>query len=46
MTVSIGCAVNDGSCSLEETPKVADQALYWAKENGRNQISFVDKRME
>jgi len=42
VTASIGCAVNDGSCMLEETLKMADEALYRAKNNGRNQVSFAD----
>jgi len=44
VTASIGCALNDGSYMLEETLKVADQALYGAKQNGRNQVSFADRR--
>lgn len=41
---SIGCVLNDGSCTLEETLKVADQALYRANQNGRNQVSCAERR--
>ncbi len=42
ITVSIGCAGNDGQSSFENTIKLADDALYRAKENGRNQVTFSD----
>jgi diguanylate cyclase (GGDEF)-like protein len=42
ITASIGCASSDGDCTLEETFKFADNALYQAKENGRNQVIFAE----
>lgn len=38
--VSIGCALNDGTFTLENSLKRADSALYQAKNRGRNQVSF------
>jgi diguanylate cyclase (GGDEF)-like protein len=45
VTASIGCATNDGHSTLEETIRFADEALYRAKENGRNQVIFADQIM-
>lgn len=42
VTVSIGCTSNDGSHTLDESYKAADKALYLAKQNGRNQVYFVE----
>ncbi|QSX35661.1 GGDEF domain-containing protein [Shewanella sedimentimangrovi] len=42
ITVSIGCTANDGSQTLEESLKAADQALYQAKQSGRDRVCFAD----
>lgn len=42
VTVSIGCTANNGDCTLEETIKFADEALYRAKESGRNRVVFAE----
>ena len=36
VTVTMGIATYDGSCSLEECVQCADEALYKGKESGRN----------
>ncbi|MFQ6371329.1 GGDEF domain-containing protein [Shewanella sp. YIC-542] len=41
ITVSIGCAKNDGHGTMTQTMKQADEALYQAKHNGRNQVVFA-----
>jgi diguanylate cyclase len=38
ITVSIGVAIHDGHPDFQRTIKLADDALYQAKENGRNQV--------
>jgi diguanylate cyclase len=38
LTVSIGTAVHDGHPDFQRTIKLADEALYKAKHNGRNQV--------
>ncbi len=38
VTVSIGVAVHDGHPDFQRTIKLADDALYQAKESGRNQV--------
>ncbi|MFA6022059.1 MAG: GGDEF domain-containing protein [Rhodospirillales bacterium] len=38
LTVSIGLAERDGDCSLEGLLKQADQAMYQAKDLGRNRV--------
>ena len=40
ITVSIGVAQYNGEKSILETVKEADKALYYVKENGRNNIGF------
>lgn len=40
ITVSIGCAGNQGALSFEETIRRADAALYRAKNHGRNRVEF------
>jgi diguanylate cyclase (GGDEF)-like protein len=39
ITMTFGCAVFDGTKSALEVIKDADSALYFGKENGRNQIN-------
>ncbi|WP_282111175.1 GGDEF domain-containing protein [Shewanella algicola] len=41
VTISIGCELNDGTQTLDQTLKDADGALYQAKHNGRNQVCFA-----
>lgn len=41
ITVSIGCAATQQGSSVEALGR-ADQALYYAKEHGRNQVCFYD----
>ena len=41
VSISIGVACNSDSSTLEEIVKKADQALYIAKEKGRNRVEFV-----
>jgi diguanylate cyclase (GGDEF)-like protein len=43
VTISVGCAFNDGMTSLEQSLKNADEALYYAKNSGRNQVAFEGK---
>lgn len=44
LTVSIGVAsLPDDSCQVEELIKMADKALYMAKNSGRNRV--VDARL-
>lgn len=38
ITVSIGIALHDGHPDFQRTIKLADDALYQAKQNGRNQV--------
>jgi diguanylate cyclase (GGDEF)-like protein len=42
ITVSIGVTSNDGTIDIEETFKKADEALYKAKNSGRNQVQLLD----
>lgn len=48
LSISIGCAscVPDKSVSVEDFLKIADQALYEAKNNGRNQVIRADMSSE
>ncbi|MCU7923991.1 MAG: diguanylate cyclase [Candidatus Thiodiazotropha sp. (ex Dulcina madagascariensis)] len=41
VSISIGVASNDGTLTLEETIKQADQGLYLAKRNGRNCVAYI-----
>ena len=43
VTTSVGCAATDGTLTLEQALKFADEALYQSKQNGRNQVSFSDQ---
>jgi diguanylate cyclase (GGDEF)-like protein len=38
VTLSLGVAAHENGVTPEETLKVADQRLYWAKGNGRNRV--------
>jgi len=40
VTVSIGCACDKGKSSFDDLSNAADNALYDAKHNGRNQVVF------
>ncbi|MFW5499512.1 MULTISPECIES: GGDEF domain-containing protein [unclassified Maridesulfovibrio] len=42
LTVSIGCAASDGSKPSEETVRMADKAMYKAKQSGRNQVVVAE----
>jgi diguanylate cyclase (GGDEF)-like protein len=42
ITVSMGVAEYDGECSSKELIHLADQALYQAKENGRNRVEAAE----
>ncbi|MDP3301629.1 MAG: diguanylate cyclase [Sulfuricurvum sp.] len=42
ITISIGVSVFDPQDSLSDLFKRADQGLYYAKENGRNQVGVLD----
>ena len=41
ITISIGVSTFDENLSQEELLKLADNALYKAKKNGRNRVEFV-----
>ena len=43
VTISIGVAVANSATTFEEALANADEALYQAKERGRNQVSFYSK---
>ncbi len=45
-TVSIGVVTADGSISSREILKLADEAMYQAKESGKNQVQYrvIEKR--
>lgn len=40
VTISIGVATRENKTSFEQTVKSADEALYRAKKNGRNNVSY------
>jgi GGDEF domain-containing protein len=40
VTISIGAAIRTNKQSFEQTLKLSDQALYKAKKNGRNNVSY------
>ena len=40
ITLSVGIAFNENNEKIEELMKKADEALYFSKENGRNQITY------
>ena len=42
ITVSIGVSIFDDKSNKEEKLKEVDDALYKSKENGRNQVSFIE----
>ena len=42
VTVTLGISIYDGSCSLEECIRRADDALYKGKKQGRNQVVVTD----
>ncbi|MDH4945028.1 diguanylate cyclase [Sulfurimonas sp. C5] len=41
ITISIGISQLEKNDTFKEFFKRADQALYYAKENGRNQVSVI-----
>ena len=41
ITASIGCAKLSATDTLEKALRAADEALYQAKNNGRNQVSMI-----
>ncbi len=45
VTVSLGCAINNGSTSLEQSLIAADAALYQAKRNGSNQVTVAQQQL-
>ena len=45
LTVSIGTALHDGHPDFNRTLKLADAALYQAKQNGRNQVVVAEQRL-
>jgi diguanylate cyclase (GGDEF)-like protein len=42
ITVTLGVCVYDGSCTIEECIRRADDALYKGKNRGRSQVVFAD----
>lgn len=46
ITVSIGTAIHDGHPDFQRTIKLADDALYQAKKNGRNQVVAADQQLK
>jgi diguanylate cyclase (GGDEF)-like protein len=42
ITISVGVSVFQEGCGTNDVISKADQALYYAKENGRNQVHFSD----
>ena len=42
VTVSIGCAAGDGTTPSEEVVKMADKAMYRAKQSGRNMVKVAE----
>ena len=43
ISLSVGVAYNDENEDLETMMKKADEALYYSKENGKNQITYYEK---
>ena len=46
ITVSLGVALSDGVCSLDDVINRADVALYHAKQHGRNRTSLYGRAKE
>lgn len=46
ITVSLGLADTESAASCEELMSQADQAMYWAKRNGKNRWQIFDRNHE
>ncbi|WP_404841195.1 hypothetical protein [Bacillus safensis] len=43
----MGCASSHGTgADIKQLPIIADQELYKAKESGRNQVSFSERKKD
>src|SRR5690606_6572314 len=46
VSVSVGTSYSDGSASLDQLIKEADNALYQSKKSGRNRVTFYKQENE